>query len=233
MGNKGEFFKKKKEWSKIKDRILDYYLEPYIPKIIFTRKPLTIIDCFAGKGRFDDGNDGSPFIISDKIKSNFNNRYYIDINCVFIEKVYFKELKKNLEKYEFSEVWEGTFEDNFFKLLNLDSNGNVFLYVDPYGIKSLDFKRFRQIKNKKFYSLEMLLNFNSIGFFREGFRLLKYDDPIEQDESDIEYEYDSTNNINTSYNNTTNHQQYNYMNEVLKNITNFIHILYLKSKKIT
>lgn len=195
MGNTADFFENKREWSKIKDSILDYYLKPYISKIIFTRKPLTIMDCFAGKGKFDDGNNGSPVIISEKIKSNFNNRYYVDINGVFIEKVYFKDLKRNLEEYEFSEVWEGTFEDNFIKLLNLDSNRNVFLYVDPYGIKSLDFNRFRKIKDMGFNSLEMLLNFNSIGFFREGFRLLKYEDLIEQDTSDIEYEYDMTNNI--------------------------------------
>lgn len=56
MGSTKNFFKVKKEWSKIKDAILDWYLTPYIAKILTTGKPLYLMDCFAGKGKFEDGN---------------------------------------------------------------------------------------------------------------------------------------------------------------------------------
>ena len=34
-------------------------------KILYTRNPLVYVDCFAGKGKFDDGNPGSPLIALD------------------------------------------------------------------------------------------------------------------------------------------------------------------------
>jgi len=56
MGSTKDFFKEKKTWSHLKDKILDYYLAPYIPKILRTGRPLVIFNCFAGKGNFDDGH---------------------------------------------------------------------------------------------------------------------------------------------------------------------------------
>ena len=47
-----DFFKAKRPWSKYKDFILGYYLEPYIPKVATLKKPILIVDCFAGCGRF-------------------------------------------------------------------------------------------------------------------------------------------------------------------------------------
>ena len=56
-----DFFDEKKEWSKVKDALLGNYFKPYIQKIMYTRKPIVYVDCFAGKGKFADGNPGSPF----------------------------------------------------------------------------------------------------------------------------------------------------------------------------
>ncbi|MFC2638325.1 MAG: hypothetical protein ACFN0X_05345 [Mitsuokella sp.] len=60
-----DFFVEKKPWSKVKDELLGCYLKPYVAKILHTRKPLAYVDCFAGKGKFDDGNPGSPLIALD------------------------------------------------------------------------------------------------------------------------------------------------------------------------
>jgi len=57
-----DFFKEKNIWSVIKDRLLEGYLIPYFQKVLTTRQPILYVDCFAGKGKFDDGNDGSPRI---------------------------------------------------------------------------------------------------------------------------------------------------------------------------
>ena len=59
-----EFFDKKKPWSRYKDSILDYYLEPYLAKVARIGKPIVIVDCFAGAGKYEDGELGSPLIIS-------------------------------------------------------------------------------------------------------------------------------------------------------------------------
>ncbi len=196
MGQTKDFFKEKKAWSIIKDRILNYYLVPYIAKIVRTGKPLIVFDCFAGKGKFDKGENGSPLIIAEHIKSAFQKDASLSnkIKGIFIEKKYYDDLKTNLAGYPSTEVLEGTFEDNLLKILSVDARSSIFLYVDPYGIKSLSLDHFKQIKDKKFFSIEMLINFNSAGFLREGCRLLKLEG-LFKDEEIADYEGDE--DVNT------------------------------------
>jgi three-Cys-motif partner protein len=63
------FFNAKRPWSRYKDFLLQSYLEPYIPKVAKLRKPILIVDCFAGRGSFDDGEPGSPLIIAKAIQT--------------------------------------------------------------------------------------------------------------------------------------------------------------------
>jgi hypothetical protein len=49
-----DFFKEKKPWSEVKDELLGCYFKPYVSKILHTYKPLVYVDCFAGKGKFED-----------------------------------------------------------------------------------------------------------------------------------------------------------------------------------
>lgn len=196
MGQTKDFFKEKKAWSIVKDRVLDYYIKPYTSKVLRTGRPIVFCDCFAGKGKFDDGENGSPLIIAEHIKNyllkqpDAGNRIY----GVLIEKKYYGVLESNLSGYAGVTVYPGSYEDNLQKILSLDSSINLFLYVDPYGIKSLDLSGFGQIKNKGFNSVEMLMNFNSAGFLREGCRLLTYKDTF-ADGDLIDYEIDD--DVNT------------------------------------
>lgn len=198
MGQTKDFFKSKKSWSFFKDEIINCYLKPYIAKILTTRKPLTIIDCFAGKGNFDDDSEGSPVIIAKHIKSILeSDNKNKDIRAIFIEKKYHNELKNTLTNYRQCAVWAGTFEENLDKILKLNPNTNLFIYVDPYGIKSLDFSRFKEIKNKNFFTLEMLINFNSFGFLRESCRLLKNEDIFKNADDEDDYELDDYDNVSS------------------------------------
>ncbi len=150
MGHTQDFFKTKKGWSILKDQIVDHYLEPYIAKILNTRKPLTIVDCFAGKGQFDDGAIGSPLIIAQHIARTLDSsKPNKQIRGIFIEKKYHKDLNTNIADFRNCSVWPGTFEDNLGKLLQLNPSNNLFVYIDPYGIKSLDFRRFSGNQTKK------------------------------------------------------------------------------------
>lgn len=69
MGHTQNFFEHKNSWSCQKDEIFERYLAPYIDIILNTYKPLVIVDCFAGKGKYDDGKIGSPIIIADYIRT--------------------------------------------------------------------------------------------------------------------------------------------------------------------
>ncbi len=210
--NNSDFYDKKKDWSKIKDSLLGCYLVPYFQKLLRTGKPICYIDCFAGKGKFKDGNDGSPLIalkIREEALSKTKLRNNKGIEMFFIEVKYADELTKNISGYCGGEnmitVIHGKFEEKIMDLLEKKKGYNVFLYIDPYGIKSLDFNLFRQIKEFKSNSLEMLINFNSFGFLRVAFSAMKVNidnefpitDELNEDEFSMMSNIDKINKLNS------------------------------------
>lgn len=191
MGSTKDFFKNKKGWSIFKDEIIGYYLVPYISKILSTNRPLFLIDCFAGKGKFDSGEDGSPLIIAKQIEAILvdESRPNRDIYGIFIENKYNEDLSKNLSDFKNCTVCSGTFEEQVDTILELRPKCNIFLYVDPYGPKSIPYEPFSRIKTRGFSSCELLINFNSVGFLREGSALLKLSHSFEDmDENSEDYE---------------------------------------------
>ena len=63
-----EFFKAKREWSKVKDKIVGSYIACYLKTVQHRGRPIIIVDAFSGPGRFGDGSDGSPLIICKTIE---------------------------------------------------------------------------------------------------------------------------------------------------------------------
>lgn len=192
--NNEDFFIKKKIWSQVKDELLGCYLVPYLQKVLYTGRPIIYVDCFAGKGKFDDGKPGSPQIALEIIKNcqEHSKKKDISIFPYFIDLNYAEDLKKNLAKYNLptQNIISGKYEHNIQQILNVNQNNNIFLYIDPYGIKALNHKLFDSfIVNNEFYSVELLINLNSYGFIREGCRVLgvKFDEEYIMDDL-IEYE---------------------------------------------
>ncbi len=189
------FFKKKREWSIIKDELLACYLKPYFSKIINTKRPINYIDCFSGKGKFDDGKAGSPLIALDILFDSLNhknNNYIPIINTFFIERDYAKELKSNLTQYKKAIVIEGAYQDTIKTILMNKENENVFLYIDPFGIKCLNFNLYDFYSKNNFSSIELLINFNSFGFIREACRIKKFEDTYLKEIDDIIKVFDET-----------------------------------------
>ncbi len=194
---KNDFFLRKKPWSEIKDKILDCYITPYIAKIMTIGSPLRIADCFAGCGIYKDDSFGSPIYLIDNVeKYRAVNPKYDDIKVILMEKKYHQELAQNLTKYPqfygLYKILQGTYEDHIRNFIsNYDaSDKSIFLYIDPYGIKSLKYEYFEQLKTKPMKTFEVLMNFNSFGFLREGARIIKEYDPIFFKSNNVEYESD-------------------------------------------
>lgn len=125
-------------------------MKPYVAKILYTRKPLAYVDCFAGKGKFDDGNPGTPLIALDIFRQglaatrlNGNAR----IGSAFIDLNYATDLEKNLSDYKGIKIVSGAYEDIIEDLLKTKTGCNVFIYIDPYGIKALDCTKFDDFAN--------------------------------------------------------------------------------------
>ena len=197
-----DFFAEKKPWSKVKDALLGCYFQPYVQKILCTRRPLIYIDCFAGKGKFDDGEPGSPIIALDIINeclAKTNMPIPPQIEKIFIDLNYANDLQENLKKYNGTSIISGKYEEKIDSVLTGKNNFNVFLYIDPYGIKALDCSKFDELANGRFNSIELLINMNSFGFLREGCRVLggqfstddNYDDLVEYEPSVLDISTDS------------------------------------------
>lgn len=197
--NRG-FFKSKNTWSEIKDLLLGCYLRPYFQKIVTNNEPICYVDCFAGQGKFDDGKDGSPLIalrVRDTcLTSNGNGK----IEICFIELNHAEKLSENIagfnNGYGHPTVISGKYEEKIENFLSGKRGFNVFLYIDPYGIRALDYGLFEKFNTYGFHSLEMLINFNSFGFFRDACRamgvgytndeaLRNLDDLVEYDPTEI------------------------------------------------
>lgn len=189
------FFNEKNDWSKHKDKLLERYIVPYFTKVMSTGVDIVLIDGFAGKGKFEDGTIGSPLIIKNAIYgakriSTFNTK----ITPYFIDFEYAEELKKNLSDKN-AIVISGDYRVEVPKILSTVKGKNLFLYVDPFGIKYLDFSIFSNLNQNEYKSIELLLNLNSFGFIREACRLLKYkQENFDYDLPEIHYSTDTTKN---------------------------------------
>lgn len=176
MSRTDRFFRKKQPWSEIKDEVLGSYLEPYFAKLSKFGAPIRVADCFAGKGRFDDGQPGSPLIICEAIQKQLARPENMtrDIKAVLIEREHMEDLKKNIPALSPVHFLEGDYEQKMETFIEGYDAGDkhLFLYVDPFGIKSIRFIYFEQVRKKGFKTVELLLNLNAFGFLREGCRLL-------------------------------------------------------------
>lgn len=200
MSNTSNFFKTKKRWSIYKDKLLENYLPLYLSKILATGRDTLFIDGFAGKGKFDDGTDGSPIIIRDKIEQACaSTRYHSKITPIFIEynKKYAITLQQALNR-DWCYVLNNDYKEEALNILSRTKNKdkNIFMYVDPFGIKHLRYNVFSTLAANQ-NSVELLLNFNSFGFIREGCRLLG----VEIDEEFGSFEEGDEDNFSNSIEN--------------------------------
>lgn len=189
------FFDYKRPWSKRKDLILSYYLTPYITKIATQKRPVLIVDGFAGPGRFEDGDIGSPLIIATKLKSAIEKGLGVDASLLAIEssRPEFDKLKVNLAGFNFASARYGTFLESIEEIRSLSMNHSVFLYVDPWAIEGLDWAALDSIFEmlNAGSSIELLLNFNVQAFARRGraaLQLSKPENPDDIEGNDEEWE---------------------------------------------
>jgi three-Cys-motif partner protein len=171
-----DFFQSKKPWSPYKDMILAYYLTPYLSKVCSLGKPVVVVDCFAGPGRFEDGSDGSPLIIAKAVRQIAEKGK--TVSAVFIEekRKYFQRLQESVKDYQdVGRTVHGSFEESAKEIADMGRYNTVFAYIDPYGIKPLHFDTLAEIYANiaKGSSVEVLLNFNASSLIRNGLAALK------------------------------------------------------------
>ena len=167
------FFKEKRSWSRVKDRIVRDYVSMYLNTVHKLNRRIVLVDAFAGPGKFGDGEDGSPLIICNAIDEIGKRQGRpVGTSCVFADsrRAHREALKMNLAKYveagicgqPFSECSEATAHS-----IDTYRNSTIFFYLDPFGIRDIEFEMIRQIfeRNPR-QSTEVLINFNFRTFMR-------------------------------------------------------------------
>ncbi len=139
-------------------------------KILYTRKPLAYVDCFAGKGKFDGGNPGSPLIALDIFRQGLaatrldgNAR----IGAAFIDLNYATDLEKNLSDYKGIKIVSGAYEDIIEDLLKTKTGYNVFLWFKTTKLCTL-----YQTEASCYYKIvKMVVKFGENERGKEKFRI--------------------------------------------------------------
>lgn len=176
-----EFFRKKRQWSRYKDLILDYYLEPYLAKVAVLRRPILVVDCFAGPGRFDDGQAGSPLIISKRLQ-HIQERG-VKVLGFYVERdpVLFERLRGNTQDSTVPvQIRPGDFREHVDEISGLARDHTVFVYLDPIRPSDLLFADMESVyaQLEEGHSVEVLVNFMSTSFLR-AVRALTSQIPLE------------------------------------------------------
>ena len=164
-----EFFTEKREWSKYKDLILDYYLKPYLAKVLTVGKKVVIVDCCAGPGKFDDGELGSPLIIANTLSEYYQKGanvygYFIEHNSTL-----FARLERNLSSIKAPhDVQHDNFKNCINDIAEISKTCTVFLYIDPFKPSCLYFDELKDVYDnlRDGSSVETLINFMSTSFCR-------------------------------------------------------------------
>ena len=159
-----EFFRAKRSWSNVKDRILGHYINCYLKTVPYLRKRIVIVDGFAGPGVFGDDSAGSPLIICREIEETAKG-YGIKSLFADVHPGHRNALERNLAQYIAAGICEKPlleWSEALSRALALGTSGDtLFFYLDPYGIKELEFEIVRQIYERDpRRSTEVLINFS-------------------------------------------------------------------------
>ena len=76
------FFRKKRAWSMVKDKIVSDYIACYLKTVQHRGCPILIVDAFAGPGQFGDGLKGSPLLICEAITRASK---HVGVGCLFAD----------------------------------------------------------------------------------------------------------------------------------------------------
>jgi three-Cys-motif partner protein len=154
------FFKGKRPWSKIKDRVLQNYLPPYLSKVSKLGRRIILIDAFAGPGKFEDGQPGSPLIISQMAEKYVAGQYLVFF--VNHEHAHHDSLVKLLAPFIKKEQVIpilGTAEDLLANVGSLLTDQTLFLYLDPFALTGWQFSTIEPFLGRdKRYSTEIVIN---------------------------------------------------------------------------
>lgn len=167
-----EFFKKRKAPAAFKHAILSRYPIVFAGKLGSTSvgNRVVFLDGYAGRGRYEDGEPGSPLLLA---RSGDHLKHNRQVQGFFVERDpdNAAALKAALEQSGTAmryEVMPGDLDDRLDDILQRCGTAPVFAFLDPFGT-ALNYDRLRdKLLRRRPGVTEVLLHFTAIGVARMG-----------------------------------------------------------------
>ena len=147
------FFDNLRDHSEIKLRILGKFLVPWAAKLGSTSVRgsgvIWYVDGFAGKGRYEDGGEGSPVLGLHRARLTQIEKRRYDLACFFIEKQrnHWESLENIVIPFRRDGInvinRHGEFSTFIPKIVRATQGSPVLLFVGPFGISPLKYDQFR------------------------------------------------------------------------------------------
>ena len=175
-----------------KHRVLQHYLDAWLPIMMSSNERILFIDAFAGPGEYKRGEKGSPVIALEAFLSHSNRNLMTgDLSFVFIEKdpPRAQHLKRVIDGFQGRlpaqsqvEVFQGTFTNeltNALDAINLQNKtlAPAFVMVDPFGVSDTPMSLIRRILENQKSEVYISFMYEYINRFK---RSSEFSDPLDE-----------------------------------------------------
>jgi three-Cys-motif partner protein len=140
-----DFFDELKDWSRIKHRILDKYLDIYLKKRGGANPVMYFIDGFAGPGWYGRGEHrepGSPILAARYAQSALDTGKPYRLHCIFVESDVERARKLVEAMSDFDPavvtVMQGPFSRLATAILQKIRDCPSLFFLDPWGVKGVE-----------------------------------------------------------------------------------------------
>lgn len=179
MSTGDKHFEKRDIQTALKHHLLENYVDKWARVLINSShnnklSKVNYVDCFAGKGTFDDGNEGSPklamnslFAIQQNFKFKYKNSINFNIYTIECDKKYHHNLCKLRSESNYpNQIFNffGKFEEHLNTIIKKTDGAPSLYFIDPFGYTGLPLNKIVEILNKQ--SHEVLINVMSYSLVR-------------------------------------------------------------------
>lgn len=155
MGATAKRFKEeRRDWSSIKHSILGPYMTLFLGKLGRPGTNLYYVDGFAGPGRYEDGERGSPLIAAEIAAVPPQPSRKGIMKCINVEQD--DDVAENLERETDQYVQQGIvtnlrgdFKAHLDRILTSVGTSPAFFFLDPFGTECADVETLQRIAARK------------------------------------------------------------------------------------
>ncbi|BCJ59734.1 three-Cys-motif partner protein TcmP [Micromonospora endophytica] len=162
------FFESKKAAAILKHAILNQYIEPFTMKAgkYSAGNRVAFIDGYAGEGRYEDNQEGSPALVLSKARRIQAQRnlecYFVEHDAATLEKL--RSVIASEGQGLVVETFLGDIQEHLDTLLTRTATTPMFVFLDPFGLM-IPFESAARIFDRPRYAgapaTELLINFNA------------------------------------------------------------------------